>query len=123
MISKDLYLLLCAIPKYPDKIQYYDLLNKNAINPTLAYKLLQEEKKENHRYFSCSAIALQNSYFSLIENGIVAIEQYELNQRLMEQNEKSNELAKKSFCISVIAMVAAIASAIAAVVSLIKMFC
>lgn len=124
MISKDMFELLSALPEQPEKIEHTELLNKvrPCLPPAKASKIIEEAStlKYLHKPW---VVSNSPSYCIITEAGKVAIEQYELNQRLMEQNEKSNELAKKSYRVSIIAMVAAIASAIAAVVSLIKMFC
>ena len=118
MISKDMFELLSALPEQPEKIEHTELLNKvrPCLPPAKASKIIEEAStlKYLHKPW---VVSNSPSYCIITEAGKVAIEQYELNQRLIEQNEQSNALAKKSFRISRIAMWAAIASAITAFLS------
>lgn len=92
MISKDMYTLLCAIPKKPDEIYFRDLLKSfcenGKIHPTQAEYLLEEARKNTTCYVEATDYKLSQSYFSITEKGMEVIEEYERVERADSLNKK-----------------------------------
>lgn len=130
MISKDMYTLLAALPRFhenEDGISYDDLCSKELLETGKLKDLLLEASHSDYNYIHKKQIrgeedVLHNCSFTRSERGQVALEVYEQTEENQKAVNESLKISQKSLGIARVAMWAAIASAVAAIASLIKMF-
>jgi len=120
MISHDMYTLLKMIPKPPEQISHTDLFNALLKVPPeipkpnlcLAEDLLTEARKENNNYIICTSPRLRDSYFSLNEYGLSAIEEYERRKHGDLLATKAHKTAKYALWVAIVSAIAAVAACI-----------
>lgn len=115
MISKDMYMLLSAIPPMPGRVEGIDLLNelneKKLLEPAVGSDMI--EAATLNGFIKASSRHVEHCYIELLYKGVIAIEEYENKQ-------KNDDLMEKAYKTSQYAMWAAIASAITAIIALFK---